>query len=627
MSFVRGRSVVHCLVDVLLLSGVLIATTSPASAGTLDATWTAPTTNIDGSQLADLASYRVYYGSGSSPCPGSAFISVASPTSSPASNQTVSLRLSGLVTGTTYFVAVTAIDTSGNESPCSTTASAAARAGFDVSPSGTVNFGNVSLGSSAVRTFTVSNPSGGTVSGTAIVAPPFTIVSGSPFTLSGAGASQAVTIRFTPATTATVSATVSFVASGATASRVVTGSGSTGGSGGGTGSGTGPAALTVSPISVGVGGTVTAAWSGIAAPTTTDWIGLYSAGASDGDWLGWIYVSCSQAPAAARAAGSCAFPIPGSVSPGAYELRLFAADGYTRLASGGTFTVTASSAVTLNATPTSVHTGGSVTAAWSRIAAPTATDWIGLYSAGASDGDWLGWIYVSCSQAPAAARAAGSCAFPIPGSLSPGAYRMRVVEADGYTRLASGGTFTVTASSAVTLNATPTSVHTGGSVTAAWSGIAAPTATDWSGRYSAGASDGDWLDWMYVSCSQAPAAARAAGSCAFPIPGSVSPGAYELRLFAADGYTRLASGTFTVTASSTVPSSAVNLSATPTSVRAGGSVTAAWSAIAAPTATDWIGLYSAGTSDGAFLGWMYVSCSQAPAAARASGSCAFPIPP
>src|SRR5262245_62091183 len=102
MSFVRGRSVVHCLIHVLLLSGVLLATTSLTSAGILDATWTAPTTNTDGSPLTDLASYRVYYGSGASPCPGSAFIPVASPTSSPTSNQTVSLRLTGLVTGTTY---------------------------------------------------------------------------------------------------------------------------------------------------------------------------------------------------------------------------------------------------------------------------------------------------------------------------------------------------------------------------------------------------------------------------------------------------------------------------------------------------------------------------------------------
>jgi len=238
MSFVRGRSVVDCLVQVLLLSSVLVATMSPASAGILDATWTAPTTNTDGSRLTDLASYRVYYGSGSAPCPGSAFISVASPTLSPGSNQTVSLRLSGLVTGTTYSVAVTAIDTSGNESACSPTASAAARAVFDVSPSGAVNFGSVSLGSSADRTFTVSNTSSGTVSGTAAVTLPFTVVSGSPFTLSGAGATQVVTVRFTPATTTTVSATVSFVASGETVSRVVTGAGTTGGSGGGTGSDT-----------------------------------------------------------------------------------------------------------------------------------------------------------------------------------------------------------------------------------------------------------------------------------------------------------------------------------------------------------------------------------------------------
>ena len=331
------RSVVTYIALTLLIA--ILGKTSPGFAGILDASWTAPTTNTDGSQLADLASYRVYYGSESSPCPGSAFISVASPTSSPASDQTVSLRLSGLVTGTTYFVAVTVINTSGNESLCSTTASAAARAEFDVSPSGAVSFGSVSLGSSTDRTFTVSNASGGTMSGTAVVAPPFTIVSGSPFTPSGTGAPQAVTVRFTPATIATVSATVSFVASGVTVSRVVTGSGTTGGSGGGTGSGTGPV-LTVSPTSVGVGGTVTAAWSGIAAPTTTDWIGLYSAGTSDGAYLGWMYVSCSQAPAAARASGSCAFPIPGSVSPGTYELRLFAADGFTRLTVGNAFSVT-----------------------------------------------------------------------------------------------------------------------------------------------------------------------------------------------------------------------------------------------------------------------------------------------
>jgi len=450
MLSVRWRWAVNCLALVLLLAGLLLTTAVSASAGILDATWTAPTTNTDGSPLTDLSSYRVYYGSAPSPCPGSSFVSVASPTSSPTANQTVSLRLTGLATGTVYFVAVTGMDTSGNESACSPSASAAARAEFDVSPSGTLNFGSVNLGSSTERTFTVSNTAGGTVSGSAAVAPPFTIVSGSPFTLTGVGATQAVTVRFTPTTPTTVSATASFTANGGSITRVVIGAAL----------GATPVppppptpapesaapVLTVSPTSVAAGDTVTTAWSGIAAPTPTDWIGLYSVGTTDGDWLVWIYVSCSLTPAAAQASGSCAFPIPGSMSPGTYELRMFAANGRTtRLAISGTFTVTASSAVTLSATPTSVPAGGSVTAAWSGIAAPTPTDWIGLYSVGTADGDWLVWIYVSCSQTPAAAQASGSCAFPIPGSVSPGTYELRMFAANRRTtRLAISNSFSVT---------------------------------------------------------------------------------------------------------------------------------------------------------------------------------------
>src|SRR5713101_4896805 len=144
----------------LALGGILLAT-NPASAGILDATWTAPTTNTDGSPLTDLASYRVYYGTGSAPCPGPSFYPVASSTSSPPPNQTVSFRLTGLSTGTTYFVAITAVDTGGMESACSSVASAPSRITFAVSPTGTVNFGSVNLGTSADQTVTVQNTAGG----------------------------------------------------------------------------------------------------------------------------------------------------------------------------------------------------------------------------------------------------------------------------------------------------------------------------------------------------------------------------------------------------------------------------------------------------------------------------------
>ena len=218
------RSTVSGLEFGLLLSGVLLLA-SPSTAGILDATWTAPTTNTDGSPLTDLASYLVYYGTSTSPCPGSSSVSVIAPTSSPGSNQTASVRLTGLTTGTLYNVAVTAMDALGNQSACSSVASAVARSDFAVSPTGTVNFGSVNVGSFADQVFTVSNTGGGTISGAASTSAPFSIMSGSPFTLGGVGANQTVTVRFTPTTTATASATVSFTANGGSSSAIATGSG------------------------------------------------------------------------------------------------------------------------------------------------------------------------------------------------------------------------------------------------------------------------------------------------------------------------------------------------------------------------------------------------------------------
>ena len=89
----------------LSLGGVLLAVAAavtPAQAGILDASWTAPTTNLNSTPLMDLASYRIYYGLASSPCPGSSYVQVASPTSSPAPATTISARLSGLSAGSLY---------------------------------------------------------------------------------------------------------------------------------------------------------------------------------------------------------------------------------------------------------------------------------------------------------------------------------------------------------------------------------------------------------------------------------------------------------------------------------------------------------------------------------------------
>src|SRR5436853_586770 len=70
-----------------------------------------------------------------------------------------------------------------------------------VSPTTTTSVGNVNIGSVLDQVFTVQNTRAGTVTGTASVSAPFSIFSGSPFTLS-AGATKSVIVRFTPTNTA-----------------------------------------------------------------------------------------------------------------------------------------------------------------------------------------------------------------------------------------------------------------------------------------------------------------------------------------------------------------------------------------------------------------------------------------
>jgi hypothetical protein len=92
-----------------VLGGMLFLAAT-GTAGTLDASWTAPTTSADGSPLADLASYRVYFGTSGSPCAGPSSVTVASSAASPAPGTIVTTRLNGLAAGTTYAVAISAID-------------------------------------------------------------------------------------------------------------------------------------------------------------------------------------------------------------------------------------------------------------------------------------------------------------------------------------------------------------------------------------------------------------------------------------------------------------------------------------------------------------------------------------
>jgi hypothetical protein len=117
-------------------------------------------------------------------------------------------------------------------------------------------------------------------------------------------------------------------------------------------------AITLSATAVARGGIVTATWSGIVTTTARDWLALYNAGATNGAYQTWTYISCSQTPTTPQASGSCPFTIPASSSLGNYELRLLANDGFIRLATSNAITVKTLPVITIAATdPTAAEEG------------------------------------------------------------------------------------------------------------------------------------------------------------------------------------------------------------------------------------------------------------------------------
>ncbi len=99
--------------------------------------------------------------------------------------------------------------------------------------------------------------------------------------------------------------------------------------------------LSASLTSVGSRGSVSASWSNVGNPTSMDWIGVYVPGAANSAYGNWVYDdSCTQsAGSTALASGSCTVTMPST--PGTYELRLFANNSYTLLATSQQITVAA----------------------------------------------------------------------------------------------------------------------------------------------------------------------------------------------------------------------------------------------------------------------------------------------
>ncbi len=92
--------------------------------------------------------------------------------------------------------------------------------------------------------------------------------------------------------------------------------------------------VAASPTTVKPAGALTATWSNISSPTTTDWVALYAVGAPDSAVVAWKYTN--GAPS-----GSATMTVPWGTSPGNFEVRLSANNSYQRLAKSGGVTIIA----------------------------------------------------------------------------------------------------------------------------------------------------------------------------------------------------------------------------------------------------------------------------------------------
>ncbi len=231
---------------------------------------------------------------------------------------------------------------------------------------------------------------------------------------------------------------------------------------------------------------------------------------------------------------------------GSYEFRFFAANSFARLATSTTVVISTSTAqLVVNgiAPPASVTVAAGAVATVTVSDGPgNTTDWVAFAPVGAAANAYVDWRYLNGTTVPPQTGVpAATLTFAMPSTV--GAYEFRLLANDSLDQIAASGTVTVLAPTAqIAINgiAPPTgvAVDPGAALTVNVTGGPA-NATDWIALSFANAPESSYVAWMYLNGSTAaPAAGLASATLSLTLPSS--PGIYEVRLFASDGYTRLA---------------------------------------------------------------------------------------
>jgi RHS repeat-associated protein len=256
-----------------------------------------------------------------------------------------------------------------------------------------------------------------------------------------------------------------------------------------------------------------------------------------------------------------------------------------------------------------------------------ATDWVGLYAAGAYDWNLLDYRFMNSTQTePTTGHTSGTVSFPLP--LTPGDYEFRFFANHTWERLAVSGIVTARYDAGFAINgvASPAAtVARAGSIASISITNGPGTPTDWVGLYTAGTYDWNLLDYRFMNSTQTePTVGHTSGTVSFPLP--LAPGDYEFRFFANHTWQRIAvSGIVTLRYDTVLAVNGV-VSPAATAARAGSTVSI--SITDGPgTTSDWVGLYAAGAGDWFDLDYRFMNSTQIePATGQTSGTVSFPLP-
>jgi hypothetical protein len=155
------------------------------------------------------------------------------------------------------------------------------------------------------------------------------------------------------------------------------------------------------------------------------------------------------------------------------------------------------------------------------------------------------------------------------------------------------------------LSVSATSLPAGNNVTCFWRAPEGSSAKDWVALFATGAGDRSYMQWVYTG---------GAATGQFTVKTPLTPGSFEFRYFLNNGYTRVATSP---TVTTTAPGYSVT--AAPSSVAPGGTISVGWTAPPGRPLNDWLGLFAVGASNRQYISWVHTGGAQ-------SGNTTFTAP-